>query len=67
MSEPTAQAHRMLNLTQRDEFLNKYSTARQLEAIQYLLDRPFSCKYCGMPTGVDPSDQVAPPDYCGEH
>lgn len=24
------------------------------------------CKYCGVPSHVDPSDQVPPPDYCHE-
>ena len=24
----------------------------------------FTCKFCGLPSAVDPSDQVAPPDYC---
>lgn len=25
---------------------------------------PFICKYCGLPSWVDPSDQSPPPDYC---
>ena len=27
---------------------------------------PFTCKYCGMPSWIDPSDQSPPPDYCHE-
>lgn len=27
---------------------------------------PYQCKFCGMPSWVDPSDQEAPPDYCHE-
>ncbi len=30
------------------------------------LEVPFTCKYCGCPSWVDPSDQVPPPDYCQE-
>lgn len=26
----------------------------------------FTCKFCGRPSAVDPSDQMAPPDYCHE-
>ena len=26
----------------------------------------FTCKYCGMPSWIDPSDQSPPPDYCHE-
>jgi hypothetical protein len=29
-------------------------------------EAPFSCKYCGRPSWVDPSDQSPPPDYCHE-
>lgn len=25
-----------------------------------------TCKYCGAPSYVDPSDQCPPPDYCHE-
>ena len=24
----------------------------------------FTCKYCGAPSEIDPSDQTPPPDYC---
>jgi hypothetical protein len=28
-------------------------------------ERPeFTCKYCGLPSRYDPSDQVRPVDYC---
>lgn len=30
------------------------------------LEAPFTCKYCGMPSWIDPSDQSPPPDYCHE-
>ncbi len=26
----------------------------------------FTCKYCEMPSWIDPSDQSPPPDYCLE-
>ena len=26
----------------------------------------FTCKYCGMPSWIDPSDQSPPPGYCHE-
>jgi hypothetical protein len=26
----------------------------------------YTCKYCGMPSQVDPSDQEPPADYCME-
>lgn len=29
-------------------------------------EAPFTCKYCGMPSWIDPSDQAPPPDYCHE-
>lgn len=29
-------------------------------------EAPFTCKYCGMPSWIDPSDQSPPPDYCHE-
>lgn len=25
---------------------------------------PFTCKYCGADSWIDPSDQEPPPDYC---
>lgn len=30
---------------------------------------PFTCKFCGAPSWVDPSDQTQPADYChdGDH
>lgn len=31
-----------------------------------LNEAPFTCKYCGAPSWVDPSDQSPPPDYCHE-
>lgn len=27
---------------------------------------PYQCKYCGMPSWIEPHDQEAPPDYCHE-
>lgn len=27
---------------------------------------PYTCKFCGAPSWVDPFDQEAPPDYCHE-
>ena len=27
---------------------------------------PYTCKYCGMPSWIAPSDQSPPPDYCHE-
>jgi hypothetical protein len=27
---------------------------------------PFTCKFCGAPSWVDPADQAPPPDYCHE-
>lgn len=32
----------------------------------YDREAPFTCKYCGMPSWIDPSDQSPPPDYCHE-
>ncbi|QQD72988.1 hypothetical protein [Acidithiobacillus ferrivorans] len=29
-------------------------------------EAPFTCKYCGSPSWIDPSDQSPPPDYCHE-
>ena len=29
-------------------------------------EAPFTCKYCGQPSWIDPSDQSPPPDYCHE-
>ena len=29
-------------------------------------EAPFTCKYCGMPSWIDPFDQSPPPDYCHE-
>ena len=29
-------------------------------------NKAFTCKHCGSPTAVDPSDQTAPADYCQE-
>ena len=29
-------------------------------------EAPFTCKYCGRPSWIDPSDQSPPPDYCHE-
>ncbi len=29
-------------------------------------EAPFTCKCCGMPSWIDPSDQSSPPDYCHE-
>jgi hypothetical protein len=29
-------------------------------------EKEFTCKYCGAPSDVDPSDQFPPPDYCHE-
>ena len=29
-------------------------------------EAPYTCKYCGMPSWIDPSDQSPPPDYCHE-
>ena len=29
-------------------------------------EAPFTCKYCGMPSWTDPSDQSPPPDCCHE-
>ena len=29
-------------------------------------EAPFVCKYCGLPSWLDPADQTPPPDYCHE-
>ncbi len=29
-------------------------------------EAPFTCKYCGIPSWIDSSDQSPPPDYCHE-
>lgn len=29
-------------------------------------EAPFTCKYCGLQSWIDPSDQSHPPDYCHE-
>ena len=29
-------------------------------------EAPFTCKYCGSPSWIDPADQSPPPDYCHE-
>lgn len=29
-------------------------------------EAPFTCKYCGSPSWIDPSDQSPPSDYCHE-
>lgn len=29
-------------------------------------EAPFTCKYCGLPSWIDPSDQSPPSDYCHE-
>ena len=29
-------------------------------------EAPFTCKYCGLPSWIDPTDQSPPPDYCHE-
>lgn len=31
-----------------------------------ILTEAFTCRYCGSPTDVDPSDQTPPADYCHE-
>lgn len=30
---------------------------------------PYSCKFCGAPSWIEPNDQDLPPDYChpGDH
>ncbi len=60
-------AYRLLNLTSAENF--KYQTvAVRVAQIDYLLDRPYTCKWCGLPTAVDPADQREPPiEYCEEH
>lgn len=30
------------------------------------MSAPFTCKYCGLPSFVDPSDQEEPATYCSE-
>ena len=37
-----------------------------MKARQELHEAPYTCKYCGMPSWIDPSDQSPPPDYCHE-
>lgn len=27
---------------------------------------PYTCKFCGQPSLIEPRDQVPPPDYCHE-
>jgi len=27
---------------------------------------PYTCKFCGAPSWIDPSEQSPPPDYCHE-
>ncbi len=27
---------------------------------------PYTCKFCGAPSWLDPSEQAPPPDYCHE-
>ena len=27
---------------------------------------PFTCRFCGQPSWVEPIDQSSPPDYCHE-
>lgn len=27
---------------------------------------PFTCKFCGLPSWLEPVDQAPPPDYCHE-
>ena len=28
------------------------------------MEELYICKYCGLPSRIDPSDQVKPADYC---
>lgn len=34
------------------------------EDIKARVDPPYTCKYCGARSYIDPSDQERPPDYC---
>lgn len=35
-----------------------------LEDVKDRVDPPYTCKYCGARSYIDPSDQERPPDYC---
>jgi hypothetical protein len=56
-------ANRILNLVSRPHF-NEGPVDAKLRDIQYLLDHPYSCKFCGMPTDTPQEDQERPKDYC---
>lgn len=37
-----------------------------LEDVKARVDPPYTCKFCGARSYIDPSDQSPPPDYCHE-
>jgi hypothetical protein len=55
--------NRILNLVSRPHF-NEGPLEQKLRDIQYLLDHPYSCRFCGMPTDTPQEDQERPVDYC---
>lgn len=51
--------------------VDELSASDILEALRFSLsmltekrEAPFTCKYCGSPSWLDPVDQTPPPDYC---
>ena len=37
---------------------------QSVEALRRIAEKHHTCRWCGEPSEVDPSDQTPPPDYC---
>ena len=40
------------------------SASTQAPPVGVLMKEPYTCKYCGQPSWLDPADQTPPVDYC---
>lgn len=47
-------------------FLARKSNESDFRIVDERAVAPHTCKHCGLPSWIDPSDQSPPPDYCHE-
>lgn len=64
-----AERQRASGRRQRSYWLTDEEAAAIADFLEDMRKReaPYTCKYCGLPSWIDPSEQCPPSDYCHDH
>ncbi|CBL45367.1 hypothetical protein HDN1F_35350 [gamma proteobacterium HdN1] len=55
-----------LNVQKADAMQTATHQTHRADTVSSKPQPPYTCKYCGAPSWLEPCDQTPPPDYCHE-